>query len=96
MAGRISPRHVHLVNPVNPVQDFPLAAEGTSIAKIRFNGDGVLRSITGEYVVAEAFRTAAARAIDATLSDDDFSDGETATATIPKSGGDIFFKATIE
>ncbi|MBO6167766.1 MAG: hypothetical protein J6P13_05385, partial [Kiritimatiellae bacterium] len=40
---------------VNPVQDFPLAAPGTSIAKIRFNGDGVLRSITGEYVVAEGF-----------------------------------------
>ena len=191
-------------DPIAPQTDFPLAAPGTSIAKIRFNGDGVLRSITGEYVVAEgfsadeaivlkgnasvildaakaawlnscaggktavgtaaaglsaadfdaayllnlditdedrsyafevtdvavgedavvvtvtltrqgaiaapvngrlkfygaatleAFRTAAARAIDATLSDDDFSDGETATATIPKSGGDIFFKATIE
>ena len=43
------------VNPESPVQDFPLAAPGTSIAKIRFNGDGVLRSITGEYVVAEGF-----------------------------------------
>ena len=42
-------------HPVNPVQNFPLAAPGTSIAKIRFNGDGVLRSITGEYVVAEGF-----------------------------------------
>ncbi len=41
--------------PIAPQTDFPLAAEGTSIAKIRFNGDGVLRSITGEYVVAEGF-----------------------------------------
>ena len=48
-------REANPVHPVNPVQDFPLAAPGTSIAKIRFNGDGVLRSITGEYVVAEGF-----------------------------------------
>ena len=41
--------------PIAPQTDFPLAASGTSIAKIRFNGDGVLRSITGEYVVAEGF-----------------------------------------
>ena len=42
-------------DPIAPQTDFPLAAPGTSIAKIRFNGDGVLRSITGEYVVAEGF-----------------------------------------
>ncbi len=42
-------------DPIAPQTDFPLAASGTSIAKIRFNGDGVLRSITGEYVVAEGF-----------------------------------------
>ena len=41
---------------------------------------------------------AAAGAIDVTLSDDDFSDGETATAEIPLKGDTppTFFKATIE
>ena len=43
------------INPVNPVQDFPLAASGTAISKVRFSGDGVLTSILGEYVVAEGF-----------------------------------------
>ncbi|MBR2920533.1 MAG: hypothetical protein IKC27_04170, partial [Kiritimatiellae bacterium] len=55
LTGFVRLRETNPVHPVNPVQDFPLAAPGTSIAKIRFNGDGVLRSITGEYVVAEGF-----------------------------------------
>ena len=55
LTGFVRLRETNPVHPVNPVQDFPLAAPGTSIAKICFNGDGVLRSITGEYVVAEGF-----------------------------------------
>ena len=38
------------VNPVNPVQNFPLAASGSALSSIGFDGDGILRSIFGNYV----------------------------------------------
>lgn len=37
-------------NPVNPVQNFPLAASGSALSSIGFDGDGILRSIFGNYV----------------------------------------------
>ena len=43
----------------------------------------------------EEFKTATAPLSSQTLVDDDFSDGDTATATFPK-GDNVFFKAKIE
>ena len=36
-------------NPVNPVQDFPLATPGSKISRIRFDGSGAFRSLVGEW-----------------------------------------------
>ena len=36
-------------NPVNPVQNFPLAASGSALSSIGFDGDGCLRSILGNF-----------------------------------------------
>lgn len=36
-------------NPVNPVQNFPLAASGSALSSIGFDGDGILRSIFGNF-----------------------------------------------
>ena len=38
------------VNPVNPVQNFPLAASGSALSSIGFDGDGILRSIFGDFI----------------------------------------------
>ena len=39
------------VNPVNPVQNFPLAASGSALSSlIGFDGDGILRSIFGNFI----------------------------------------------
>ena len=46
------------VNPDNPVQNFPLATSATAISTIRFKGDGVFTSLTGEYVAVEGFSEA--------------------------------------
>ncbi len=43
-------------NPVNPVQNFPLAASGSALSSIEFDGDGILRSIFGNYVSGFSFR----------------------------------------
>ncbi len=44
------------VNPVNPVQNFPLAASGSALSSIGFDGDGILRSIFGNYVSGFSLR----------------------------------------
>jgi hypothetical protein len=38
--------------------DFPLATSATAISTIRFKGDGVFTSLTGEYVAVEGFSEA--------------------------------------
>ena len=43
------------VNPVDPVQNFPLATAGSAVSGVRFSGDGVFTSLTGEYVAVEGF-----------------------------------------
>ena len=43
-------------NPVNPVQNFPLAASGFALSSIGFDGDGILRSIFGNYVSGFSLR----------------------------------------
>lgn len=42
-------------NPVNPVQNFPLATSGAAVSAVAFKGDGLLTSILGEYVTVEGF-----------------------------------------
>ena len=58
--------------------------------------NGVLRFYGA--ATLEAFKTAAAQIGSAEISDDDFSEGDTATAEIPLSGATppAFFKAKIE
>ena len=51
-------REKNLVNPVNPVQIFPLATPAAAISSISFIGDGVFTSLTGEYVAVEGFSEA--------------------------------------
>ena len=46
-------REKNPVNPVNPVQNFPLATPGSKISRIRFDGEGLLRSIAGRYAELE-------------------------------------------
>ena len=41
-----------------PTTTFPLATSATAISTIRFKGDGVLTSLTGEYVAVEGFSEA--------------------------------------
>jgi endonuclease/exonuclease/phosphatase family metal-dependent hydrolase len=43
-------REKNPVNLVNPVQNFPLAASCSALTSIGFDGDGILRSIFGNYV----------------------------------------------
>ena len=42
-------REKNPVNPVNPVQNFPLAASSSRLSSIGFDGDGILRSIFGNF-----------------------------------------------
>ena len=48
-------REKNPVNPVNPVQNFPLATTGSAVSSVRFQGDGVLTSLSGEYVEVMGF-----------------------------------------
>ncbi len=48
-AGFTRLREKNPVNPVNPVQNFPLAASGSRISEIGLDGDGILRSIFGNF-----------------------------------------------
>ena len=49
-------REKNPVNPVNPVQNFPLAASSSRLTSIGFDGDGILRSIFGNYVSGFSLR----------------------------------------
>ena len=42
-------REKNPVNPVNHVQNFPLATPGSKISRIRFDGSGAFRSLVGEW-----------------------------------------------
>ena len=48
-------REKNPVDPENPVQNFPMAATGSAISKVRFSGEGMLTSILGDYVEVKGF-----------------------------------------